>query len=94
MPRIQSTKLKNFNKPKGQSEDDSIPLGREKKQSQEGGRVGERTERGRGDHDQVLGWENRTETMRTSKRMERGNLGRYELGGHSRIAEAWEVRNS
>ena len=39
MPRIQSTKLKNFNKPKGQSEDDSIPLGREKKHSQGGGRV-------------------------------------------------------
>ena len=37
MPRIQSTKLKNFNKPKGQSEDDSIPLGREKKHSQGGG---------------------------------------------------------
>ena len=39
MPRIQSTKLKKFSKQQGQSEDDSIPLGREKKHSQEGGRV-------------------------------------------------------
>ena len=38
--------------------------------------VRERKERGRGEHDQVLGWENRTETLRTSKRMERGKLGR------------------
>ena len=38
--------------------------------------VGEGTERGRGEHDQVLGWGNRTKNLRTSKRMERGKLGR------------------
>ena len=34
------------------------------------------TERKRGEYDQVLGWGNRTETLSTSKRMERGKLGR------------------
>ena len=38
--------------------------------------VGKGTERERGEHDQVLGWGNRTETLSTSKRMERGKLGR------------------
>ena len=38
--------------------------------------VGKGTERERGEHDQVLGWGNRTENLRTSKRMERGKLGR------------------
>ena len=56
--------------------------------------VREWKERGRGEHDQVLGCGNRTETLRTSKRMERGKLGRQEVGGHSRIAETWEVRDS
>jgi hypothetical protein len=31
IPRIQSAELKKFNKPKGPSEDSSIPLGRKKK---------------------------------------------------------------
>ena len=78
MPRIQSTKLKNFNKPKGQSEDDSIPLGREKKHSQGGVEgwtlVGKGKERGRGKHDQVLGWGNRTENLRTSKEWKEASL--------------------
>ena len=36
IPKIQSTELKKFNKLKGPSEDTSVPLGREKKQSQVG----------------------------------------------------------
>jgi hypothetical protein len=40
IPKIQSTELKKINKQKGQSEDTSVPLGREKKAitSGEGGR--------------------------------------------------------
>ena len=45
--RIQSTELKKVNKPKGPSEDASIPLGREKKHSQEGWKGGPGWERGK-----------------------------------------------
>jgi hypothetical protein len=49
IPWIQSTELKKVNKPKGPSEDASIPLGREKKAITEGtGKEGSGWERGRG----------------------------------------------
>jgi hypothetical protein len=56
--RIQSIELKKINKPKGPSEDASIPLGREKKAIKGGRRegrtlVGKGTGRGRGKHDKV-----------------------------------------
>jgi hypothetical protein len=61
IPRIQSTVLKKFNKPKSPSKDASIPLGRLKKAITEGDREGgawveKKTRRGRGEHDQVLDW--------------------------------------
>jgi hypothetical protein len=49
MPRIQFTELKKVNKPKGPSEDASIPLGREKKTiTGDRGREGSEWERERG----------------------------------------------
>ena len=60
--RIQSTELKKVNKPKGPSEDTSVPLGSEKKAitgvgGTEGGGtwVAEGTGKGKGQHDQLLG---------------------------------------
>ena len=56
--RIQSTELKKVNKPKGPSENTSIPLGREKKaitgRKREGGSwVGKGAGRGREEHDKL-----------------------------------------
>ena len=36
--------------------------------------MGKGTERGRGEHDQVLGWGNRTENLRTSKEWKEASL--------------------
>jgi hypothetical protein len=97
IPRIQSTKLK-VDKLKGPSEDTSIPLGREKKAITGG--WGRRpgwekgTRRGRGEQDQVLGEENRTEFLRASRK--NGNRQPWEVGGGTlqNAPEAWEVRDS
>jgi hypothetical protein len=55
IPKVQSTELKKFNKLKGPSEDTSVPLGREKNQSQGGEGPRRERELGRGGHDLVLG---------------------------------------
>ena len=61
IPRTQPRELKKFNKPKGPSEDNSIPLERKKKAvMMGGGRKGgicmeEEMGEGKGEHDQVLG---------------------------------------
>ena len=59
---IPSAELKKGKKQKGPSEDTSIPNGKRRKQSQEGGKeggtwMGKATGRGRGEHDRVLGGE-------------------------------------
>ena len=52
IPKIQSTELKKVNKPKGSSEDASIPLGREKKVIVGGrGKEGPGWERGQGEEE-------------------------------------------
>ena len=60
IPRIQSTELKKVNKWKGPSENASIPFEMEKKcnhrgQMEEGTWMGEGSERGKEERDQVLG---------------------------------------
>ena len=60
IPRIQSTEIKKFNKPKGPGEDSPIPLEMEKKaitgRGKEGGYwVGMGIGMGRGEYDAVLG---------------------------------------
>jgi hypothetical protein len=65
IPRIQPTELKKVYKPKGPSEDASIPIGMEKKVIMEGSRGWGGGRRRRGP-----GWESR-------QRGEKGNMIRY-----------------
>ena len=73
IPRVQATELEKINKLKSPSEDASISLGRERIVIIGVGKEGETllgkwTRRGRGEHDQVLGGENRTEVLRASRK--------------------------
>jgi hypothetical protein len=90
IPSIQFIELNKVNKPKGPSEDASIPLGREKKAimwgegaQMEGGtwRGGEGTGMGKGDHDQVLGGVSRSETLRASRKNGNRQPWKVEDGG-------------
>ena len=56
--------------------------------------MGKGTERGRGDHDQVLGGRNKNEALRTSRK--NGNRQPLKVRGRGtlqKVPEAWEVRD-
>lgn len=53
---------------------------------------GKEEREGRGEHDQVLDGENRTEVLNSIRK--NGNRQPQEVGGGSRIPKIWEVRDS